>query len=169
MSQAKIIHQRSSTTRGSHKDFQMAKPNINKYAIQSQEVTTPLLPLILPLKMLVYTFYRIVMPLRTLQQIEIALPNVQPTIILVSIYLNPRSSSDFCIYRPPRDDAKLNLDHIFAAIGSAPSVLCGEFNAHHTLWNDPHSNSSQHLTNSITQPIYVLDLAFLSTNLLPLS
>ncbi|XP_047478493.1 uncharacterized protein LOC125031653 [Penaeus chinensis] len=47
----------------------------------------------------------------------------------------------FNIYRPPRDSAKLKIDHIFAAVENAPSVLCGDFNAHLIIWNDPTSNS----------------------------
>lgn len=72
----------------------------------------------------------------------------------ISITLQNMHLQIFNIYRPPRDSAKLKLDHIFAAVSNAPSVLCGDFNAHHIIWNDPTSNSAnrtcrtgQHLSN----------------------
>lgn len=76
---------------------------------------------------------------------------------------------------PSRENAKLKLDHKFAAIGSAPSVQCGDLNAHHTIWNDPTSNSANRTCFTCfiafkrdqfsTQKERVLDLTFLSTNL----
>ncbi|XP_069992820.1 uncharacterized protein [Penaeus vannamei] len=53
----------------------------------------------------------------------------------------------FDIYRPPppRESARLQLDNIFAKVNDSPSILCGNFNAHDPLWNNP-STSSAHKT-----------------------
>lgn len=53
-----------------------------------------------------------------------------------------------CIYRPPRDSAILNLDHLFASI-STSSIVCGDFNSHDPAWNDP-SSPPAHRTRSGT-------------------
>jgi len=97
----------------------------------------------------------------------------------------------FNIYRPPWASAKLKIDHIFAIVNNSSSILCGDFNAHNPLWNNPTTNSvaktcstgnylrtllqefsDVSLVNSSDTTHLcggVLDLTFVSSPLLPLT
>lgn len=107
----------------------------------------------------------------------------------LSVALHNLELRIYNIYRPQRYSAKLNLDHIFADLESAPSILLGDFNARHPIWNEPNSSFSNNICRSgqylarllhnflsasllnAGTPTHtgggVLDLPFLSDNLLP--
>lgn len=85
----------------------------------------------------------------------------------------------------------LNLDNIFSLMCNSPTILGGDFNAHHHIWNDPPSNTANktcsnglHIQQLLTSfpdvkllnkhtPTHlrggVFDLTFLSSDLLPTS
>lgn len=106
----------------------------------------------------------------------------------VTISLQHNEYHIFNIYRP-RDSAKLKIDHIFAIANDSPSILCGDFNAHNPLWNNPTNASTAktcttgHYLQNLLQEFSnvsllnskdtihlcggVLDLTFVTSSLLP--
>lgn len=109
----------------------------------------------------------------------------------VSISLQDRDFNIFNIYRPPHDTAKLKIDHIFAIVNDSHSILCGDFNAHNPIWNNPSNSSAnkicttgrylEHLLQDFSEVSLVnpngsthnkggvLDLIFVSAPLLPIT
>ncbi|ROT62229.1 pol [Penaeus vannamei] len=109
----------------------------------------------------------------------------------VTVSLKNTTLQIYNIKRPPKATATLKFDHIFAAVSNSPSILCGDFNAHSPTWNCPSSPSANRscrtglYLNKMLQdfphssllnrhiPTHlrggVLDLSFVSTDLLPIA
>lgn len=60
----------------------------------------------------------------------------------ITVSLHNTKLHIYNIYRPPTDSSPLKLDHLFASISTATSIICGDFSAHDPTWNDPASPSA---------------------------
>jgi len=83
----------------------------------------------------------------------------------IQISLNESNLFLFNIYRPPHPTYELEMDELFGLAAHEPTIIIGDFNAHHPNWNDP-TTSSAYKTNDAGLHIKLLLDSFPDVSLL---
>jgi len=83
----------------------------------------------------------------------------------IQISLNESNLFLFNIYRTPHPTCELEMDELFGLAAHEPTIILGDFNAHHPNWNDP-TTSSAYKTNDAGLHIKLLLDSFPDVSLL---